>query len=135
MYRPMTHREKFCLFFDNARCRKVGRKYVVTCYNYEVSYDRIIASEANTAEKAWSIAWCSFKRRIFDGLRLEYVDPWLELPDGVMIPSQESVKWSWSEFRTDPQVRHLWIDVLKPAERGCSMLDSLMQLSVLEVCD
>ena len=133
MYRPMTQREKFCLFFNNARCRKVGHKYVVTCYNYEVSHDKIIASEANTAEKAWSVAWCSFKRRIFDGLRLEYVDPWLELPDGVMIPGKHNVQWSWSEFKADPKVRHLWIDILQPEPRRVSTLDSLIALSSFEV--
>lgn len=135
MYRNMTQREKFNIFFDNACCRKVGRKYVVTCYNYEVSEDRIIASEANTAEHAWSIAWCSFKRQIFDRLRNEYINPWIELPDGVMIPGRHNVQWSWTGFKNDPKVRHLWIDILQPSECGYSMLDILMQLSVLEVCD
>lgn len=130
----MTQREKFCLFFDNARCRKVGRKYVVTCYNYQVSTDRVTASEANTAEKAWSNAWQRFKREILDNLRNEHVEPWLELHNGVMIPGKD-IKWSWEEFRADTKIRHLWIDILKPAERGFSMLDSLIQLSALEVCD
>jgi hypothetical protein len=130
----MTQREKFNLFFDNARCRKVGRKYVVTCYNYQVSTDRITASEANTAEKAWSNAWQCFKREIFDNLLHEHVEPWLELPNGVMIPGKD-IKWSWEEFRADTKIRHLWIDVLKPEPRCSSLLDVIMRLLEQEVCD
>jgi hypothetical protein len=131
----MTYREKFSVFFNNARCRKVGRMYVVTCYNYEVSHDRIIASEALTAEKAWSVAWLSFKRHILVGLSTEYSEPWLELPDGVMLPSKNDMRWTWQDFRDDPTVRHLWIDILKPSPRFGSMLDGIIQLLEQEVCD
>lgn len=131
----MTGREKFLLFFSNARCCKSGRTYVVSCYNYAVSDDIIYAGKAGSAEKAWCNAWQSFKRKIFAGLVTMYSDPWLELPDGVMVPGQDGVQWTWSEFRDDPLVRHLWIDVLTPEPRCSSLLDVVMRLLEQEVCD
>lgn len=131
----MTQRENFLIFFPQARCRKNGRKYVVTCYNYEVSLDKITASEALTAEKAWSNAWQCFKRQVFSRMSKAYPEPWLELPNGVMIPGMENIKWTWEEFRADRSVRHLWVDILQAPPRGISTLDSLIQLASLEVCD
>lgn len=134
----MTNREKFNIFFCDARCRKVGRKYVVTCCNYETSTDRITASEANTAEKAWANAWGNFKEEVLHRLSRTYNNLWIELPNGVLIPNTGFV-WSWQEFREDPEVRHLWVDILKPAPRGVStldlMFDGFTQLESLEVCD
>lgn len=135
----MKSRDKFRIFFPNAHCFKVGRTYVVTCYNYHVSTDRIIASQAGNAENAWDIAWCSFKRRILDGLSREYTNPWIELHDGVMISGVKTIRWSWEGFRDDPESRHIWVNILKPAPRELSavdwMIDDLMQPFVLEACD
>lgn len=120
----MTESNKFKLFFPTAVCRQVGRQYVVTCYNYHLSCDKIEAEEALTAEKAWSNTWQSFKRGIFNALSHEYTDPWLELPNGLMIIALDNEKkWSWEEFRDDPSVRHLWINILQPPPRKFSVLD------------
>lgn len=120
----MLAKQKFQIFFPEAKCYKVGNGYAIYIGDLQ-KY-----SEGSTAQRAWSNAWYPLCRDIMNNLRKHFhiLISVIETHEGWSLYHCLNGTWekhTWLSFRDDPELSHLWSDIpmVQSGPKPVSVLD------------